>query len=68
VQPEPWRCERPGLHLIALAIEPGERAKWEARLRRANVAVEHQTPHTLYVRDPEGNRIALSSYPDPAQP
>ncbi|HXX30163.1 MAG TPA: glyoxalase, partial [Myxococcaceae bacterium] len=30
------------------------------------VAVEHETRWTLYVRDPEGNRVALSHHPQPA--
>lgn len=62
----PWGDGRPGLHLVALRIGPGERAGWEARLAAAGVAVVHRTPHTLYVRDPEGNRVGLSHWPEPA--
>lgn len=56
----------PGLHLLALRIGAGERAAWEERLRAAGVPVAHRTPHTIYVRDPEGNRIGLSHWPDAA--
>ena len=56
----------PGLHLLALRIGAGERAAWEERLRAAGVAVTHRTPHTLYLRDPEGNRVGLSHWPEPA--
>ncbi len=64
--PEPgggWQDGRPGLHLLALRIGPEERDAWEERLRRAGVEVVHRSPHTLYVRDPEGNRIGLSHWP-----
>ena len=37
-----------------------------SELERARVAVEHETRWTLYVRDPEGNRVALSHHPQPA--
>jgi len=62
-----WRDGRPGLHLLALRIAAGERAAWEERLRSAGVPVVHRSPHTLYVRDPEGNRIGLSHWPEEAR-
>jgi catechol 2,3-dioxygenase-like lactoylglutathione lyase family enzyme len=57
------RAERPGLHLIALGIARDERAEWERRLAAAGVPVEARTAFTLYVRDPEGNRVGLSHWP-----
>ena len=65
-EPRPFRDGRPGLHLLALRIPAAERATWEARLGGHGVAVEHRTPWTLYLRDPEGNRIGLSHHPDEA--
>ncbi len=59
----PWRDGRPGLHLVALQIAPGERAGWEARLAAAGVEVVHRTRWTIYVHDPEGNRVGLTHYP-----
>ncbi len=56
----------PGLHLVALRIEAGERAAWQDRLARAGVAIYHRTAFTIYVRDPGGNRVGLSHYPVPA--
>jgi catechol-2,3-dioxygenase len=45
--------------LLAFALdEPAARETW-----RAKVAVEAETPHTLYFRDPDGRRVALSTYP-----
>jgi glyoxylase I family protein len=57
---------RPGLHLVALRIEPAARESWERRLAAAGVPVDARTPFTLYVRDPEGNRVGLSHWPDEA--
>ncbi len=62
----PWRDGRPGIHLVALRIAAVERAAWEERLRAAGVPVVHRSPHTLYLRDPEGNRIGLSHWPEEA--
>ena len=55
-----------GLHLVALRIDAGERQAWQDRFARAGVAVYHRTAFTIYVRDPEGNRVGLSHYPVPA--
>jgi catechol 2,3-dioxygenase-like lactoylglutathione lyase family enzyme len=55
---------RAGLHLLALRIGAAERGAWEERLARAGVAVYHRTAFTLYVRDPEGNRVGLSHFPE----
>ncbi len=64
----PWRDGRPGLHLIALQIAPGDRAGWEQRLAAAGVEVVHRTRWTIYFLDPEGNRVGLTHYPhDPVE-
>ena len=55
-----------GLHLFALRIDAADRGAWQERFARAGVAVYHHTAFTIYVRDPEGNRIGLSHYPVPA--
>ena len=49
--------------LVAFSIEPDSRALRVARLAKAGVAVEASTEFTLYMRDPDGRRIGLSSYP-----
>ena len=56
--------EASGIHLIALHIARGEREAWIARLGEAGHPVYQQTDYTIYVRDPEGNRIGLSHWPD----
>jgi catechol 2,3-dioxygenase-like lactoylglutathione lyase family enzyme len=64
--PHAWRDGKPGLHLVALRIAPGERRAWEDRLEAAGVLVVHRTRWTIYFHDPEGNRIGLSHHPDDA--
>ncbi len=49
--------------LVAFAVEPDRAAEIRARLARAGVVIESATAYTLYVRDPDGRRIGLSSYP-----
>jgi glyoxylase I family protein len=61
--PAPFRNQVPGFFLVALRIRPTDRARVRAELERAQVPVEHETQWTLYVRDPEGNRVALSHHP-----
>lgn len=60
----PFRSEQPGLFLLAVRIAASARAEAIASLSRAGVAVEYQTRWTVYVRDPEGNRVALSHHPE----
>jgi catechol 2,3-dioxygenase-like lactoylglutathione lyase family enzyme len=42
--------------LLAFAVDDKE--AWRDR-----VTVDAETPHTLYFRDPDGRRLAVSSYP-----
>jgi catechol 2,3-dioxygenase-like lactoylglutathione lyase family enzyme len=63
---DPTRATRPGLHLVALRIERAARDAWERRLAAAGVLVEARSAFTLYVRDPEGNRVGLSHFPEEA--
>jgi catechol 2,3-dioxygenase-like lactoylglutathione lyase family enzyme len=51
--------------LVAFAVAADSRASCTARLARVGVGVEASTDYTLYVRDPDGRRIGLSSYPAP---
>lgn len=57
-------AEESGHHLLALRISRDQRAEYEARLAEAGFSVTHRTPFTIYFHDPEGNRLALSHYPD----
>lgn len=64
----PWVSARPGLHLLALTIDAGDRAAWKERLARADIPLEKESSFTLYVRDPDGTRVGLSHYPVPTAP
>ena len=55
----------PGWHLLALTITPPSRAEWRARLEQAGVRITGETAYSIYFRDPENNRLALSHYPAP---
>jgi glyoxylase I family protein len=48
-------------HLIAFAVD--DLVTWEQRLAAAGVPVDDRTAHTLYVRDPDGHRVGLSTFP-----
>jgi catechol 2,3-dioxygenase-like lactoylglutathione lyase family enzyme len=64
--PEPRR-DGAGHHLVAFRIPVAARRAWEDHLDAAGFPVTHRTAFTLYVDDPEGNRLALSHHPDPAE-
>jgi catechol 2,3-dioxygenase-like lactoylglutathione lyase family enzyme len=51
-----------GPFLLALACQPPERDALERSLAISGFPVESRTEHTIYFRDPEGNRVAVSSY------
>lgn len=65
-QERPWRSPDAGLHLLALHIFPWARELWREHLALYDVAVLHESPWTLYVQDPEGNRVGLSHFPEEA--
>lgn len=47
-------------HVLALAVD--DLPSWERRLASVGIAVEDRTASTLYVRDPDGHRVGLSTY------
>lgn len=57
--------EAPGFHCLALGIARDERASWQARLAAAGHPTVRETDYTFYVRDPDGNLVGLSHYPEP---
>jgi glyoxylase I family protein len=54
-----------GIHLLALQIPRCDREPWIAALAQAGQRIYQQTDFTIYVQDPEGNRVGLSHWPDP---
>lgn len=64
-----FRDPTPGPHLLALRIGREDRAAAVRELASRGVEVVHQTRWSIYFRDPEGNRLALSHHPeDPVEP
>jgi catechol 2,3-dioxygenase-like lactoylglutathione lyase family enzyme len=47
-------------HVLALAADDLE--IWEEKLAAAGIPIDDRTPYTLFVRDPDGHRVALSIY------
>jgi catechol 2,3-dioxygenase-like lactoylglutathione lyase family enzyme len=54
-----------GPFLLAFDVSVRERSSVEARLRALGAPVEATTAFTAYARDPEGNRVAISHFPEP---
>jgi glyoxylase I family protein len=54
-----------GWHLLALTIRKDERDELVSRLAEQGVEVVSETDYTVYIEDPEGNRVGLSHWPDP---
>ena len=59
-----FQFDPPGLHLLALRIDAGDRDAWRVHLAEHDTEVVRETAYTLYIRDPDGNRIGISSWPD----
>lgn len=62
---EPWQSPAPGMFVLALQIFPWNRQLWREHLALYEVPIVHESTWTLYLRDPEGNRIGLSHFPEP---
>ncbi len=61
-EPEEPAVAEGSRELVAFAVEAEARATLRERLV-AEGLLEAETEHTLYFRDPEGRRVAVSSYP-----
>jgi len=59
-EPQPSAESR---ELVAFAVDRKTRERVEARLAELEVALEERGEYTSYFRDPEGRRLAVSSYP-----
>lgn len=55
-----------GWFLAAFSCTQEERKAFRKQWIDDGMSIEHETDHTMYVRDPEGHRVALSSWPPPA--
>jgi catechol 2,3-dioxygenase-like lactoylglutathione lyase family enzyme len=48
--------------LVAFGIEEADADRWRRTLATNQIAIEEETAFTIYFRDPDGRRIALSHY------
>ncbi len=62
-----FSADPPGLHLLAFTIGAETHGAWRDHLAAHDVPIVHSSRYTLYVTDPDGNRIGLSSHPDEAR-
>ncbi len=53
-----------GPFLLAFAVSPEQRQALEQALQGAGFPIEERSEYTSYCRDPEGNRVAVSHYPE----
>lgn len=60
--PRPSHSEN-GWHLIAFEMRKSERDHWKKKLTQMGIPIESESDYSLYFRDPEGNRLALTHYP-----
>jgi glyoxylase I family protein len=60
----PFEDTPAGWQVVALSIPRAGRRGWEERLAAAGVRLARRTPFSLFFRDPEGNRVALSHWPE----
>lgn len=62
----PPRRDVAGPFLLAVAVTPADRLRLESVLAERGHGVESRTAYTSYARDPEGNRFAFSTWPEPS--
>jgi glyoxylase I family protein len=55
-----------GPFLLAFRADKAGRHAFEARAAALGVQVESRSPYSSYLRDPDGNRIAVSEYEVPS--
>src|SRR5271166_2176744 len=48
------------MELVAFSV--AEKETWRLKLEDAGVAIEDESRHTIYFRDPDGRRVAVSDF------
>ena len=56
--------DRSSMEMLAFEVTPARAAELARALAEAAHAEEGRTGSTIYLRDPEGRRLGLSSYPE----
>ncbi|MBK8010265.1 MAG: VOC family protein [Deltaproteobacteria bacterium] len=67
--PDPTAQEREGrgFAVVAFAVEASARELWRSWLESKGHPIVRETQYTLYVHDPDGNLVGLSSWPTRAE-
>lgn len=53
-----------GWSVLALRIDRDQRDSWKKYLHQHSVTLTKESDYSLYFTDPEGNRLALSHFPE----
>ena len=53
-----------GYHLLAFTIKSNSAGVWRKRLSNHKIMISTESKYSIYFNDPDGNRLALSAYPD----
>lgn len=53
-----------GWHLLSFDIKLDERVNWKNKLNELGISLKQESSYSLFFEDPEGNRLALSHYPN----
>jgi len=52
------------MNLVAFAVDVNDWSELERTLRARDVVLDGASDFTIYVRDPDGRRVGLSSFPE----
>lgn len=66
-EPRPVAGIARGPFLLAFTVSSEARQRLEQELEVSGYAIEARTNFTTYTRDPEGNRVGFSHYPEPSR-
>jgi len=61
LKPTDFIVDKPGYHLLAFSVSIEKQSAMRASLHDLKIVIEHESEYTIYFRDPDGNRIGLSS-------
>ena len=63
IRDEVFASSTPGLHVVSFGIDVATRDAWKEKFATRPILLERETPYSLFIRDPEGNRIGLTHFP-----
>jgi catechol 2,3-dioxygenase-like lactoylglutathione lyase family enzyme len=60
----PFEAAPAGWYVVALSVPREARTRWEEHLAAHGIEVVRESPWSLFFADPEGNRVALTHWPE----